>query len=185
MTDRFSFSFNGHGYDVDNTAYPDAHRKGVYFEVKKCSKCRHINHVGSKTCEKCNSLLPADSVCIASHVKRSGRGVLIGTGIWGVINMILGMLARIRLGGILTLIILGGCLYLGDILAGTRIEINNLATMEYKSFMEKQLERTRKVITDPELIKEFSLTKVCPTCHNKTEADSGYCSFCGRSMKLI
>lgn len=79
MSERFTYSYNGTEYQVDNAAYTDRERDDVYFEVKRCPKCRGINAPNADNCHQCSNALSEDSICIASRVKRTGLGLWIGT----------------------------------------------------------------------------------------------------------
>ena len=138
MSERFTFSCNGAEYHIDNTAYMDGTCEGVFFEVKRCPKCRKINAPSANNCHQCSNPLSEDSLCIASRFKRTGLGLWIGSGIWGVVVTTLNMVAKVRLGAIPTVVILGGCYFVGKSLAGRKIVIDKKATEDYKMYRTDQ-----------------------------------------------
>ena len=181
MSIQYSFIYNGAEYQIDNSAYLDETCEGVFFEVKKCPKCTKINSRSVHNCYKCGEPLAEDTICIASRVKRTGLGLWIGSGIWGVIIAALNG-AKIRLGGIPTAIILGGCYFIGKAIAGRKIVVETKATEDYRSYMAEQSKKVIHISDDEDMLDKYALIKECKACGKKTETDSKYCSNCGRQI---
>ena len=183
MSLTYSFDVNGRSYTIDNTAYNDGRATDVFFEVRKCPKCRRINSPNARKCNKCDSELGDDSIFIGTRIKRTGLGLWIGSGIWAVITAILTLIAggKLLLGFIPTVLLLGGCMYFGKMIAGYKIIINDQASADYKEYRRtKALKESIREISDPDEIKKYALTRKCPFCNQLTEDDSKYCSICGK-----
>ena len=91
--------------------------------------------------------------------------------------------ANVRLGGIPTGLILGGCYFFGTAITGRKIVVDQQATDDYKQYIANQNKGSSDETNISDSRPSFSLTRICKTCGKKAEEDSIYCSNCGKLMK--
>ncbi len=177
----YSFSIDGREYKIQNGSFEKKYITDELFEVRECPKCGSVNGPFESNCCKCKTFLPVQTVHIARHKKRKGLGLLIGAIISGVLLTTIQVLLNRRFGGLLTYAVIGFCITMGYLIAGTKIVVDDLATEDYRAYQTKQMNDSVRKATEEE-INKLKLTRTCSSCGSKIEEDCAYCSNCGTKL---